>query len=51
MTFNAEPPPSENTKPLRPVASPSKARLVSVPQPAGTTEPVNENAKTVDPPP
>ena len=34
----------------RPVASPSKLRLTNVPQPAGTVAPVNEKARTVEPP-
>ena len=36
--------------PDNPVASPFKDRLVRTPQPAGTVEPVNEKASTVEPP-
>ena len=41
---------SEKTRPLKPSASPDKSKVVNVPHPAGTTAPVNENPKTVEPP-
>ena len=34
----------------KPLAGPSKSRSNKVPHPAGITEPVNENPRTVEPP-
>ena len=49
-TVNGSPPGPENIKSLKHPCVISPASSINVPDPAGITEPVSENAITVDPP-